>query len=96
MKIKEKIDDTHLLDVHAIHSLVHAPDDGSHVACHLAHRHRGLYAAADRVDAARQPQQVKSLALLSDGILGVDACAICVALLEGLISRSNGRRDLVD
>lgn len=74
----------YLVDVHAVHGLVHALHDGGHVACYLTHRHRGLDAATDGVDAAREPEQVERLALLPDGVLRVYARAVCVALLQCL------------
>jgi hypothetical protein len=84
---------THAFEVHALHRLVHAAHDGRHVARDLAHRHRGLDAACDRGEPAREPQQVQRLALLANRIRRVDPRAVRIALLQCLraVSRDAGR-----
>ena len=84
---------THALEVHALHRLVHALHDARHVARHLAHRDGGLHAARDRVDAAREAQEVQRLALLPDRVRGVYPRAVVVALLERLRARSARARE---
>ena len=75
---------TYPVEIHALHGLVHTPDDRRHVAGYLAHRHSGLYTARYGVYATRQSEEVQRLALLSYSIGSVYPSTVIVALLQCL------------
>jgi len=73
------------LRTHGFHSNIQTPVDLHHVACDLAHRDGCLYAAGDGVDARGELQEVQLFVLLADGVAGVDAGNVVVALLHSLV-----------
>lgn len=75
---------TYPFEVHRLHRHIHALHHLLHVPGNLAHGNCGLHSAGNGIDAGGQLQEVQLLGLLADGILGVDACDVVVALLHGL------------
>jgi hypothetical protein len=75
---------THPLQVHALHRFVHALDDAAHAVCDCPHCHGSFNATRHCVNARRQAEEVETLGLLPDRVLGIDARTLGVALLERL------------
>ena len=65
-------------------SLVETFDDGAHVLGDAFHYLSRLHPRRNSVHFARHSQVVEALALLADGILGVDSSGLLVPLLQGL------------
>lgn len=79
---------TYAFRTHRLHGHVQAPVDLHHVASDLAHSDCCLYTASDGIDAGGELQEVELLILFADGVSGVDACNVVVALLHSLASAS--------
>jgi hypothetical protein len=76
----------YLFQIHSFHCLVHSLYNIHHASCDLTHRNRRLHSASYRIDPAAQSQEVQTLILLADCVLGVDFRDVVVALLDCLCS----------
>lgn len=79
---------TYAFRTHRLHGDIQTSVDLHHVARDLAHSNCCLYTASDGIDAGGELQEVELLVLFADGVSGVDACDIVVALLHSLASAS--------
>ena len=75
---------TYPVEIHALHSFIHAFNNGSHISGHLTHSDCGFDTAADSIDTTRKTEKVKIFTLLSNSVLCIDTCTVVVALLKCL------------
>jgi hypothetical protein len=75
---------TYRFRVHRLHSNVQAPVHFGHVGVDRSHRTCCLHATGDSIDAAGELHYIDLLGLLADGVLGVYARHIVLALLDRL------------